>query len=112
MDVPQITGCIDQSQTPERRIQLPVYNSGPGKWLCSKEYTAPSSGVECGCPLCCHERSETCVWAADDVEKGGRSTFWGRRIVSEKVGLMAKDRIVPGYPGGVDLDVTGPYHVG
>ncbi len=113
MDLPAIfSGHMDESQLPERRIQLPIYNPAQAMWMCCKEYTAPSAGVECGCPLCCHERSETCVWSAQDAQKGGRSSFWGRNIVSEKLGLMTKENIVPGYPGGVDLDDTGPYHVG
>ncbi len=91
-----------------RRIDLPAWNVRHG-WDCCKEWTAPSSGVLCGCPICCHERSETCVWYPQDIAQGGKREFWGRKLVSEKTGLLAKENIVPGYPGGVDLEEQGPY---
>jgi len=95
------SGTIDS--TGEKWVILPRHDPSQGM-LCAKAWCEEVVAFVCGCPSCLHERSETLIYSAEDMAETPLETHWGRRVVSEKLGLMAKENIVPGYPGGVDLE--------
>ncbi len=78
---------------------------GPFGIGCAKEVETTHPVFRCGCPTCLSARGATLVYKADDMSKTPERRYWGRIVVSEKIGLLAKENIVPGYPGGVDLDL-------
>ncbi len=96
------SGEIDSSG--EKRVILPAHDPTHGR-PCCKDWCEEAKSFVCGCPACLHERSETLVYSAEDMDETPVRRFWRQRVVSEKVGLLAPEHIVPGYPGGIE---TGP----
>ncbi len=99
----QASGTIDSSG--EKPVILPRWDETFGI-RCCKDWCQEAESFICGCPSCLHDRCQTLVYSAEDMDETPLKEYWGRRIVSEKIGLLAKENIVPGYPGGVDLDVS------
>jgi len=70
--------------------------------FCLAEVYEPR-GILCGCPLCLAKEGLTAVFQVEDFQQGVYPLGWWRKSVcSEKLALLVKERICPGWPGGVD----------
>lgn len=60
-----------------------------------------AKGGGCFCPECCAKARVTAVYTVEDFRPGVRPLGWWAKVVcSEKLGLLVKERIVPGWPCG------------
>ncbi len=60
-------------------------------------------GQSCGCPTCCASVGMTAVFAVSDyIPDVHPLGYWAKSVCSEKLALLVKERIVPGWPGGAD----------
>lgn len=70
---------------------------------CLREVLVHVERHECGCPECCAATGRTAVYTVEDFRPGVRPLgWWAKVICSEKLALLVKERIVPGWPGGKD----------
>jgi len=57
-------------------------------------------GLRCGCPECCARTGNTAVFLVEyfepDVYPLG---WWPKSVCSEKLALLCRERICPGWPG-------------
>jgi len=59
-------------------------------------------GIRCGCPVCCAKNAETAVFLVDDyVPDVHPLGWWPKSVCSEKLSLLCRERIVPGWPGSM-----------
>lgn len=57
-------------------------------------------GCVCGCPVCCAKKGLTAVYIAVDFKEGVRPLgYWGKVVCTEKLALLVRERIIPGWPG-------------
>ncbi len=62
-------------------------------------------GWRCGCPECCAKNGMTAVFKVEDFQPGVYPLhWWPKSICSEKLALLCKERICPGWPGGAALE--------
>lgn len=67
---------------------------------CLKDVLGPHD-IVCGCPTCCAAIGCTEIFCVEDFEPGVRPLgYWPKSVCSEKLALLCKERIVPGWPGG------------
>ncbi len=78
-----------------------AYFSNQINLYCLAEVLEPH-GLVCGCPTCCAKKGLTAVYLEEDYRPGVRPLgYWGKVICREKLALLVKERIVPGWPGSV-----------
>ncbi len=54
----------------------------------------------CGCPECCARLGYTAIYTMEDFKPGVEPLeWWAKALCKEKLGLLVRDRIVPGWPG-------------
>ncbi len=57
-------------------------------------------GLPCGCPECLAKEGLTAVFSPDDFEEGVYPLgWWSKSVCTEKLALLCKERICPGWPG-------------
>jgi hypothetical protein len=84
------------------QVILPAYAELLGGFSCAREFCEDHTGFRCGCPTCLHEKGETLILDAPDVEHTEMpKAQQARRVVSEKLGKMVPKLVVPGYPGSL-----------
>ncbi len=67
---------------------------------CLKDVLFHVARHECGCPVCCAATGRTAVFVVEDYRPGVRPlSWWGKSVCSEKLALLVKERICPGWPG-------------
>jgi len=58
------------------------------------------TGRLCGCPDCCAENGMTAVFLVEDfVTDVYPLRYWRKSVCSEKLALLCRERICPGWPG-------------
>ncbi len=78
---------------------LGYFNDGHINLYCLAEVLEPH-GCVCGCPTCCAEKGLTAVYIAEDFKQGVKPLeYWGKVVCTEKLALLCRERIVPGWPG-------------
>ncbi len=76
----------------------PIPNHAINLW-CLKDILEPRK-LACGCPLCCAELGLTAVFQVEDFEVGVYPLgWWPKSVCSEKLALLVRERICPGWPG-------------
>jgi len=70
---------------------------------CLAEVLDHIPGEFCGCPKCCADTGTTALYTLQDFKAGVHPlTYWSRCICKEKLALMVRERIVPGWPGSAE----------
>ncbi len=68
---------------------------------CLEEVLINTRGQLCGCPACCAANGSTALYTLQDFKLGVHPlAYWSRCVCKEKLALLCKERIVPGWPGG------------
>ncbi len=63
----------------------------------------------CGCPKCCAADGLTALYCVDDFVPGVHPCGWWPKVVcTEKLAMLVKERIVPGWPGAQEDEVGTP----
>lgn len=76
----------------------PVRPSEVNLWCVDELYG--ERGPACGCPICCALHANTVVFAVEDFVRGVYPLGWWRKSVcTEKLALLVRERICPGWPG-------------
>ncbi len=58
-------------------------------------------GELCGCPDCCAAAGTTALYTLQDFVPGVYPlSWWAKCVCKEKLAMLCKERIVPGWPGG------------
>ncbi len=90
--------------TPPPRV--PIENHYIRRW-CLADILAPR-GLQCGCPTCCADMGMTALYQVRDFESGVFPMgWWPRSVCSEKLALLARERICPSWPGSLWKEVNG-----
>ncbi len=83
----------------EPPVTTPIENSLINLW-CLADVLGPR-GLGCGCPVCCAKSGLTALYSVDDFVAGVYPLSWWPKVVcTEKLALLCKERICPGWPGG------------
>ncbi len=93
-------------------IPTPIENSVINLY-CLKDILGPH-GLSCGCPVCCASVGLTAVYCVDDFDPDVEPLgYWPKSVCTEKLALLVRERIVPGWPGGKDDGhrVKGPVFI-
>lgn len=86
---------------------LAYFGAGQINLYCLADVLEPH-GCVCGCPTCCAKKGLTAVYIVEDFLEGVRPLgYWGRVVCTEYLGLLDKERIIPGWPGGKEVDSIG-----
>ncbi len=76
----------------------PIKQSHINPW-CLADVLGPR-GIACGCPGCCARDGTTAVFLVEDFETGVYPLgWWPKSVCSEKLSLLCRERICPGWPG-------------